>query len=102
NLKDRMPGAIVAEGGTRSLGGGGYGSLSKYDMLNTLIAEGPDFKKGLVSEAPSGNSDVTPTVLRILGIDAAGVEGRVLEEALADSKGDAPKAEATELKTERP
>ena len=40
------PGWIVGTGGTRNAGT--HGSLSPYDMNNTLIASGPDFKQGVV------------------------------------------------------
>jgi hypothetical protein len=33
---------------------------------------------------PAGNVDVAPTILALHGIDAAGLDGRVLREALAD------------------
>jgi arylsulfatase A-like enzyme len=53
-------------------------------MNNTLIAAGPGFRSGLVSELPSGNLDLAPTVLALLGIERpASMDGRVLVEALA-------------------
>lgn len=64
-------------------GTGSHGSLSRYDLHNTLIAAGPDFEKGFVSFVPSGNVDVAPTVLSILGVEPpARMDGRVLAEAL--------------------
>jgi arylsulfatase A-like enzyme len=84
-----MPGALLIEGrGGYTTGQGMHGSLSRFDMNNTLIAAGPDFKAGLRSKTPSGNADVAPTVLSILGIaePRAGMDGRVLAEALVDSK----------------
>jgi arylsulfatase A-like enzyme len=80
-FKDRLPGALLAEG-NRTIGAGTHGSLSKYDMTNTLIAAGPDFKAGFVNQTPSGNADVAPTVLHLLGVDNPAFDGRVLEEAL--------------------
>ncbi|HLH54679.1 MAG TPA: alkaline phosphatase family protein [Verrucomicrobiae bacterium] len=67
-------------------GQGTHGSLSPFDMHNTLVASGPDFKKQFVSGLPSGNIDVAPTILWILGIapETAG-DGRVLYEALANA-----------------
>ena len=59
-----------------------HASLSCYDLHNTLIAAGPGFKRGWVDEFPSGNTDVAPTVLSILGIARAQpMQGRVLAEA---------------------
>ena len=83
--KDRndwgAPGLITADGGKR--GRGAHASLSRFDLHNTLIAAGPDFKRAFVSEVPSGNVDVAPTVLAILGVPQPGaMDGRVLTEAM--------------------
>lgn len=73
------PGWIVGTGGSRNAGT--HGSLSAYDMNNTLVASGPDFRRGVVSEIPSGNIDITPTVLHLLGIEPKEKpDGRVLRE----------------------
>jgi arylsulfatase A-like enzyme len=98
-----MPGALLIEGKGYKTGQGMHGSLSRYDMLNTLIAAGPDFKAGFKSEVPSGNFDVAPTVLAILGIDAkTEMDGRVLTEALTDVKSaESPKVETTVIKAAR-
>jgi arylsulfatase A-like enzyme len=62
---------------------GTHVTTSRYDLHNTLIAAGPDFKKGLVSQLPSGNVDVAPTLLHILGVQPPQpMDGRVLTEAL--------------------
>jgi predicted AlkP superfamily pyrophosphatase or phosphodiesterase len=67
----------------RAAGKGTHATLSKFDMNNLLIAAGPDFKNGLTSDLPSGNVDLTPTILTILGIKPAqSMDGRVLAEAL--------------------
>jgi arylsulfatase A-like enzyme len=48
-----------------------------------LIASGPSFASGLHSELPSGNIDIAPTVLELLGIPLPEhFDGRVLHEAL--------------------
>lgn len=76
------PGQIAAAGG--KVGRGAHGSLSPFEMNNTLIAAGPSFKAGHVSEVPSGNVDLVPTVLALLGLPRpASVDGRVLSEAFA-------------------
>ncbi|WP_160164700.1 alkaline phosphatase family protein [Pedosphaera parvula] len=59
-------------------------SLSKYDMHNTLIAAGPDFRRGVVSQLPSGNMDIAPTALWILGVKKP-MDGRVLSEGMIGS-----------------
>ena len=64
---------------------GMHGSLSPWEVRNTLVAAGPDFKQGVVSDVPAGVVDIAPTLLRALALDAAQpLDGRVLEEALVD------------------
>lgn len=78
-----IPGTIAA--GSGRIGSGAHGSLSPFDMNNTLIAAGPGFRSGHVSEIPSGNIDLAPTVLSLLGIERpASMDGRVLTEAFAN------------------
>ena len=75
------PGMLVADSGKK--GTATHGSLSHYDMHNILVASGPDFRRGWLDELPSGNADVAPTVLWILGVKpAATLDGRILSEAL--------------------
>ena len=48
-----------------------------------LIACGPSFRQETVSELPSGNVDIAPTVLRLLGVKTdAPLDGRPLIEGL--------------------
>src|SRR3954470_3442635 len=58
------PGLMTTMGGT--VGKGSHASLSRFDMNNTLVAHGPDFKRGFIDEMPSGNIDVAPTTLWLL------------------------------------
>lgn len=77
-------GTLFGESG--KAGAGTHGSLSRYDMHNILVAAGPDFRRGYVDELPSGNIDVAPTVLAVLGIRPPdSMDGRVLSEAFAGS-----------------
>jgi arylsulfatase A-like enzyme len=81
--KNGTPGLIVAEGRE---GLGMHGSLSPFDTHNTLVAGGPDIREGYRDEFPSGNIDVAPTILHLLGLkQTAGSDGRILSEALADT-----------------
>jgi len=69
----------------RGAGKGTHATLSRFDMHNTLIAAGPDFHRGKVSDLPSGNVDLAPTILRILGITAPQqLDGRVLSEVMVN------------------
>ena len=77
-----IPGMIDADW-QRAAGKGTHATLSRFDMHNTLITAGPDFQNGLTSDLPSGNVDLTPTILSILGIKpTAAMDGRVLAEAM--------------------
>ena len=62
-----------------------HGSMSPWNVRNTLIAWGPHFKRSVKVRAPAGNVDVAPTILALLGVDEREtMDGRVLREALAD------------------
>ncbi len=77
------PGMIISDLSEYGPGQGMHGTLSHFDMHNTLIAAGPDFRAGIVDHLPTGNVDVAPTVLWILGVKAPQqMDGRVLTEAL--------------------
>ena len=80
----------------RAAGQGTHATLSPFDMHNTLIAAGPDFKHGEVDDLPSGNVDLASTILQILGIKPPQqMDGRVLSEAMVNREGAtaAPKSE---------
>jgi arylsulfatase A-like enzyme len=85
------PGQIVTDTG-RGPGEGSHATLSEFDVHNTLIAGGPDFRKQATNALPSSNVDIAPTVLRILGLESPQkFDGRVLAEAMDER---APKIEA--------
>jgi predicted AlkP superfamily pyrophosphatase or phosphodiesterase len=67
----------------RGAGKGTHATLSRFDMHNTLIAAGPDFRRGEMVDLPSGNVDLAPTILRILEITPPQqLDGRILSEAM--------------------
>ena len=77
-----VPGMIEADW-QRGAGKGTHATLSRFDMHNTLIAAGPDFRRGQVNDLPSGNVDLTPTILQILRITSPQkLDGRILSEAM--------------------
>jgi arylsulfatase A-like enzyme len=81
-----VPGTIVTDGTAFKPGQGAHVTLCPFDMHNTLIAAGPDFRSGMKDELPSGNLDVAPTVLHVLGMrPKQNLDGRVLSEALKNS-----------------
>jgi arylsulfatase A-like enzyme len=91
------PGMLVADGGKR--GTGTHASLSPFDMHNTLVASGPDFQQSFIDELPSGNADLAPTILYLLGVKPQNpMDGRVLQEALKQDPASLQKAETTTIK----
>ena len=78
------PGMIITDN-ARPPGEGSHATLSEFDVHNTLIAAGPDFRQGLTSSLPSSNVDIAPTVLHILGIaPPQKFDGRVLVEGMEE------------------
>jgi arylsulfatase A-like enzyme len=73
-------GRSFATGGTP--GQGTHGSGSPHELRSVLVAAGPSFRRGVASDLPSGNVDLAPTVLALLGLAAdVSFDGRVLMEA---------------------
>ena len=59
--------------------------MSLHETHNVLFASGPDFKKCTTIDSPTGNVDIAPTVLHLLGLPGAeAMHGRVLREALLE------------------
>jgi arylsulfatase A-like enzyme len=76
---------------------GAHASLSPYDMHNMLVAAGPDIRPGVTDTLPSGNVDLAPTILWLLGAKekTGRMDGRVLSEAL---RIEAPALKSYEIK----
>jgi arylsulfatase A-like enzyme len=86
NWTDKKNAAGFA-GTTTQTGVAGHGTSSPFDIHNTLIAAGPDFREHATSDAPTSNVDVAPTLLRLLGLPAApSMTGRVIEEGLRNGR----------------
>ena len=65
-------------------GQGVHGSMSRQEIRNVLIARGPAFRSGITLRAPTGNVDLAPTVLEMMGMAPPPfMQGRPLQEALA-------------------
>jgi arylsulfatase A-like enzyme len=70
-------------GQTTQVGVAGHGTSSPFDVHNTLIAAGPDFREQATSRAPTANVDLAPTILTLLGLPVpASMTGRAITEAL--------------------
>ena len=85
---DSRPNGAGYAGFAYSAGGapgrGQHGSMSRHEMSNVLIARGPRFRRKATVKSPTGNVDIAPTVLRLLGLPIPDdMDGRVLVEALA-------------------
>ena len=85
------PGLTACFGGR--VGVGTHGGMSRHELRNTLMARGPSFRRSIAIDTPTGNIDVAPTILHLLGLPGGGnMDGRVLHEALAGSE-DVPDVE---------
>ena len=75
-------GHAFATGGTP--GQGQHGSMSRHELRNVGLARGPSLRNKALIDIPTGNIDLAPTVLRLLGItgDESEMDGRALTEAL--------------------
>ena len=80
----------AAAGG--KVGAGSHGGSSPAELHNTLIVSGPSFVSGLRSEMASGNIDVAPTILELLGLTQPDhFDGRILHEALKTHRSESQK-----------
>jgi arylsulfatase A-like enzyme len=94
------PGLYVSDGGTK--GKGSHASFGPADVRAMLVAAGPDFKQGFLSELPSGNVDIVPTILHLLGIKPPEpLDGRVLAEALVEGGTSVPAPETHVIEASR-
>jgi arylsulfatase A-like enzyme len=85
-----VPGAdynfvTAGKSGPVSVDTANHGSISPWTVRNTMLAWGPDFKRGATLRTPTSNVDVTPTLLYLLGHAdvVATLQGRPMLEALA-------------------
>jgi hypothetical protein len=92
-------------GASYSKGVAGHGSSSPYEIHIPLICAGPSFKRNFVSELPTSNVDIVPTLLHILAIPIPpSMQGRVMNELLHNnvSTGEQAKVEKIETQTIAP
>lgn len=84
-------------------GQGQHGSMSRHELRNVGLARGPSLRSKTVIDTPTGNVDLAPTVLRLLGITGYDqtMDGRALTEALDEESGATHdvRAEVHEAKT---
>jgi arylsulfatase A-like enzyme len=96
-----IPGMIDADW-QRKAGEGTHVTLSRFDMHNTLIAAGPDFRRGEVDDLPTGNVDLAPAILRILGITPPQrLDGRIVSESMTNASPAKPNVETKTIEATR-
>ncbi len=95
-----VPGFVYSTSGRP--GTGQHGSMSRHELRNTLIARGPRFKSGVTNNLPSGNVDIAPTILHLLGLTPPShMNGRILHEALCGSEPALVESRTDEYTAER-
>jgi arylsulfatase A-like enzyme len=71
-------------------------SLSPRELKTIMVACGPDIAAAKTDATPTGNTDIAPTILWLLGMDPLPtMDGRILSEALANPKAPAQPAPST-------
>jgi arylsulfatase A-like enzyme len=72
-----FPGTVMLPGKA------GHNSTSPFDIHASFFATGPDIKVQESSSVPTGNVDIAPTALYLLGVDVPDrMDGRVIREVL--------------------
>jgi arylsulfatase A-like enzyme len=96
-----VPGTDLANvSGGATLYASDHGSMSPWNVRNTLFAWGVDFKRQATIPAPVSVVDVAPTILALLGLgQERGLDGRVLHEALAGGPDEGQIATDTRVHT---
>jgi predicted AlkP superfamily pyrophosphatase or phosphodiesterase len=81
-------GAFASATGPLTTTAGNHGGMSPWNVRNTFIAWGPDFKRGVTVRTPVSNVDLAPTLIALMNLDKevnVGLfDGRVISEAFRD------------------
>jgi len=94
-----VPGTQWVAGAAGASPRNGHGGLNPYVTHSTLIAFGKSFAQGKTIDVPAGNQDIAPTLLAIQGLPLpAGLDGRVLTEALRNSRKSPPSSRVRRLR----
>ena len=92
-----LPGTAPFDAGDVADGGGMHGGLHRRELATLLLMQGGPFRRAAVVQAAADLTDVAPTLLHLLGLEAAGSEGRVLGVAWDDAPDEAPEEELLAL-----
>jgi Type I phosphodiesterase / nucleotide pyrophosphatase len=94
-----IAGVVYSDSHSLSTGQGMHGAAGVREVHNFCAVTGPDFRRHFVDLAPSGNTDVAPTIRTIFNLNTpAGAAGRVLQEAL-NRVGRAPESPQQQVLT---
>lgn len=77
-----LPGRAFIEVADVPAGGGMHGGLHRRELAAFLAMAGGPVPKGRVAVTPNDLTDIAPSVLTLLGLDAEGMDGVPLAEAL--------------------
>jgi arylsulfatase A-like enzyme len=78
-------------------GGGMHGGLHRAELATVLVMQGGAFRRGAVAEEPADLTDIVPTILHMLGLGTADMEGRPLQAAFNGAADMKPIEELHEL-----
>jgi len=78
-------------------GGGMHGGLHRRELATVLVADGGPFRRGATVQAACDLTDIAPTLLHLLGLPVAGMQGRVLTEGWVAAADSPPAGEAIPL-----
>ena len=93
DLQNSIMSAIQVSDTTLQEGQGMHGGFGRDNTFNFMAAIGPDFKKRFVDDSPAGNTDIAPTLARILRLNLesnGALKGRVLQESLVGGPSSVP------------
>lgn len=92
-----LPGTAPFDAPDVPEGGGMHGGLHRAELATVLVMEGGAFRRGAVAEEPADLTDIIPTILHMLGLGTADMEGRPLQAAFDGAADMKPIEELHEL-----
>jgi arylsulfatase A-like enzyme len=78
-------------------GGGMHGGLHRVELATVLVMQGGPFRRCAVAQQVADLTDIVPTVLHMLGLGVAGMEGRPLGGAFDAARDAEPLRETLAL-----
>lgn len=91
-----LPGYAPFDAADVPEGGGMHGGLHRAELATVLVMQGGPVRRA-VARTPCDLTDIAPTILHLLGLAVAGMEGRPLLAATEGSADSAPLVETIDL-----